>query len=169
LYTVVLPSSMYSLTSLVRLGANPDLSYLDDVQGRLLKLWFGVSKFCSTTSLREAVGWPLISHLVRESFQTNSAINQICNSSDTDSSGVFSVRKTRRNLGMYISNGLHHLLCQSHNCYRPSLLCQCKLCDTSASEKFHLQTCKWYIEDNPPAKIDMLTINKLVVALYYFR
>ena len=33
-----------------------DIEYLDVVQGRLIKAWFGVSqKFCSTTALREAI------------------------------------------------------------------------------------------------------------------
>ncbi len=34
-----------------------DFYYLDVVQGRLIKAWFGVSKFCSTTALREAIRW----------------------------------------------------------------------------------------------------------------
>ena len=41
-----------------------DFQYLDVVQGRLIKAWFGVSKFCSTTALREAIGWKLASEVV---------------------------------------------------------------------------------------------------------
>ena len=41
-----------------------DCQYLDVVQGRLIKAWFGVSKFCSTTALREAIGWKLASEVV---------------------------------------------------------------------------------------------------------
>ena len=33
------------------------LIFLDEVQGRLIKAWFGVSKYCSTSSLRAAIGW----------------------------------------------------------------------------------------------------------------
>ena len=41
-----------------------DFQYLDVVQGRLIMAWFGVSKFCSTTALREAIGWKLASEVV---------------------------------------------------------------------------------------------------------
>ena len=33
------------------------LIFLDEVQSRLIKAWFGVSKYCSTSSLRAAIGW----------------------------------------------------------------------------------------------------------------
>ena len=36
---------------------NETLDFLDEVQGRLIKAWFGVSKYCSTSSLRAAIGW----------------------------------------------------------------------------------------------------------------
>ena len=41
-----------------------DFDYLDVVQGRLIKAWFGVSKFCSTTALREAIRWKRASEVV---------------------------------------------------------------------------------------------------------
>lgn len=164
LYTVVIPSATYGIKPLFQAGAVPNLSYLDEVQGRLLKQWFGISKFCSTSSLLEAVGWQQISPLFHDSLQTGLSS---CNMStaDTDSS-IFSIKKTRRNLGMYISNGLHHLLCQSPKCFHPSDQCLCKLCNESAATKFHLPICRWLDIDNPPATINMLTINKIVTSLY---
>ena len=51
---VVLPSATYGLRSI---HANETLDFLDEVQGRLIKAWFGVSKYCSTSSLRTAIGW----------------------------------------------------------------------------------------------------------------
>ena len=51
---VVLPSATYGLRSI---HTNETLDFLDEVQGRLLKAWFGVSKYCSTSSLRTAIGW----------------------------------------------------------------------------------------------------------------
>ena len=46
---VVLPSATYGLRSI---HTNETLDFLDEVQGRLIKAWFGVSKYCSTSSLR---------------------------------------------------------------------------------------------------------------------
>ena len=51
---VVLPSATYGLSSI---HTNETLDLLDEVQGRLIKAWFGVSKYCSTSSLRAAIGW----------------------------------------------------------------------------------------------------------------
>ena len=63
LCTVILPSSMYGLALHESQMKEDDFQYLDVVQGRLIKAWFGVglSKFCSTTALREAIGWKLAS------------------------------------------------------------------------------------------------------------
>ena len=52
---VVLPSATYGLSS--NIHTNETLDFLDEVQGRLIKAWFGVSKYCSTSSLRAAIGW----------------------------------------------------------------------------------------------------------------
>ena len=51
---VVLPSATYGLSSI---HTNETLDFLDKVQGRLIKAWFGVSKYCTTSSLRAAIGW----------------------------------------------------------------------------------------------------------------
>ena len=51
---VVLPSATYGLSSI---HTNETLDFLDEVQCRLIKAWFGVSKYCSTSSLRAAIGW----------------------------------------------------------------------------------------------------------------
>ena len=39
--SIVLPSMSYALGTLIQL--NPNLTYIDEIQGRLLKMWFGVS------------------------------------------------------------------------------------------------------------------------------
>ena len=51
---VVLPSATYGLRSI---HTNETLDFLEEVQGRLIKAWFGVSKYCSTSSLTTAIGW----------------------------------------------------------------------------------------------------------------
>ena len=53
-HAVVLPSATYELRSI---HTNETLHFLDEVQDRIIKAWFGVSKYCSTSSLRAAIGW----------------------------------------------------------------------------------------------------------------
>ena len=62
--SIVLPSMSYALGTLIQL--NPNLTYIDEIQGRLLKMWFGVSKYASSTALMSAVGWTPISDSVKE-------------------------------------------------------------------------------------------------------
>ena len=52
LCTVILPSCMYGLALYESQIKECDFDYLDVVHGRLIKAWFGVSKFCSTTRLQ---------------------------------------------------------------------------------------------------------------------
>ena len=46
---------MYGLALYESQMKEGDFQYLDVVQGRLVKAWFGVSKLCSTIALREAI------------------------------------------------------------------------------------------------------------------
>ena len=64
LCTVILPSCMYGLALYESQMKECDFYYLDVVQGRLIKAWFGVSKFCSTTALLEATRWKRASEVV---------------------------------------------------------------------------------------------------------
>ena len=50
---VVLPSATYGLRSI---HTNETLDFLDEVQGRLIKAGFGVSKYCSTSSRKLLLG-----------------------------------------------------------------------------------------------------------------
>ena len=38
-----------------------DFQYIDVLQGVLIEAWFGVSKLCSTTTLRKAIQWQMAS------------------------------------------------------------------------------------------------------------
>ena len=85
-----------------------DFQYLDVVQGILIKAWFGVSKFCSTTALREAIGWKLALEVVvchlRHGVRMGSFV-------EGTQSMPFGKDHVRRFMGMWLSNGLHHLWC----------------------------------------------------------
>ena len=113
LRTVILPSSMYGLALHESQMKEDDFQYLDVVQGRLIKAWFGVSTFCSTTALREAIGWKLASEVV------------ICH-----------LRHGAR-MGSFVEGT------QSRQCYVARDECTCKFCGCAGVGKCHLLTCEW--------------------------
>ena len=95
----VLPSATCGLRSI---HTNETLDFLDGVQGRLIKAWFGVSKYCSTSSLRAAIGWLKTFHL-STSAETNCILDPLLPIS------LHLPAHSRRNMGLWYSNGLHHL------------------------------------------------------------
>ena len=48
-----------------------------------------------------------------------------------------------RCMGMWLSNGLHHLWCETGPCYVAREECTCKLCGCAGVGKCHLLTCEW--------------------------
>ena len=68
----------------------------------LFVTWFGVSKFCSTTALREAIGWNLASEVVvchlRHGVRMGSFV-------EGTQSMPFGKDHVRRFMGMWLSNG----------------------------------------------------------------
>ena len=143
LCTVILPSSMYGLALHESQMNEDDFQYLDVVQGRLIKAWFGVSKFCSTTALREAIGiigWKLASEVVvchlRHGVRMGSFV-------EGTQSMPFGKNHVRRCVGMWLSNGLHHLWCETRQCNVAREECTCKFCGFAGVDKCHLLTCEW--------------------------
>ena len=51
--------------------------------------------------------------------------------------------RIRRCMGMWLSNGLHHLWCGARQCYFVSEECACKFCGCAGVDKFHLLRCEW--------------------------
>ena len=49
----------------------------------------------------------------------------------------------RRCMGMWLSNGLHHLWCETVQCYVAREECTCKFCGCAGVGKYHLLTCEW--------------------------
>ena len=158
--SIVLPSMSYALGTLIQL--NPNLTYIDEIQGRLLKLWFGVSKYASSTALVSAVGWTPISDSVKESLLNGTPIGLI----RVENAPDLGNGRTRRNLGLWHTNGLHQLWCKSHKCYRPTADCTCRLCNDRHVDKWHLQTCAWLINDDISFTVSLTTINQLCQTLY---
>ena len=84
---------------------------------------FGVSKLCSTTALREARGWKLASEVVvchiRHGVRMGSFV-------EGTQSMPFGKDHVRRFMGMWLSNGLHHLWYETGPCYVAREECTCK-------------------------------------------
>ena len=80
------------------------LIFLDEVQGRLIKAWFGVSKYCSTSSLRAAIGWRKASE-----FHPSTLAEPKCILDPLLPIPLHLPAHSRRNMGLWYSNGLHHL------------------------------------------------------------
>ena len=98
---VVLPPATYGLTSL---HTNGTLVFLDEVQGRLIKAWFGVSKYCPTSSLRAAIGWRKASEC-----HLSTSAEPKCIIDPLFPIPIHLPAHSRRNMGLWYSNGLHDL------------------------------------------------------------
>ena len=141
---------MYGLSAMSKQLCEDNYAFLDVVQWRLVKLWFGVSKFASTSSLLNAVECEKGSDLVRTSHETHTALGPVSMSDYTLSCRPnFPTGITRRNIGLLLSNGLHDLFCQSRKCYTPAEGCVCKLCNSPADHKSHIIHCRWATKDEP--------------------
>ena len=55
----------------------------------------------------------------------------------------FGKDRVRRCMGMWLSNGLHHLWCDTGQCYVARDECTCKFCGCAGVGKCHLLTCGW--------------------------
>ena len=72
---------------------------------------------------------------------------------------------SRRNVGLWYSNGLHHLWCCTPSCYTINNTCTCRLCGERQPTKFHLLSCR----TSTLARHIVITpvnVNKLVNVLY---
>ena len=131
---VVIPSCTYGLSAISNQLCEENYDFLDVVQGRLVKLWFGVSKFASTSSLAYAVESEKASDLATTAHERRigpKAHGPVSVSTHTMSYRPnFPTDITRRNIGLWLNNGLHDLFCQSRQCYRPKPAegFVCKLC-----------------------------------------
>ena len=107
--TVILPSCMYGLALYESQMKEGDLEYLDGVQGRLIKAWFGGSTFCSTSALREEIRWKRASAVVFCHLRYGVRMGSFLIGEEDTQSKAFAKQHVRRCMGMLISNGLHHL------------------------------------------------------------
>ena len=154
---VVLPSATYGLRSI---HTNETLDFLDEVQGRLIKAWFGVSKYCSTSSLRTAIGWRKASE-----FHLSTSAEPKCILDPLLPIPLHLPAHSRRNMGLWYSNGLHHLWCCTPSCYTINNSCICRLCGERQPTKSHLLSCRTSTLASHIV-ITPMNINKVVNVLY---
>ena len=136
------------------------LIFLYEVQGRLIKAWFGVSKYCSTSSLRAAIGWRKTSE-----FHLSTSAEPKCILDPLLPIPLHLPAHSRRNMGLWYSNGLHHLWCCTPSCYTINNACTCRLCGERQPTKSHLlsgrtSTLARHIVITP------VNVNKVVNVLY---
>ena len=131
---------------------------------RIIKVKSNMKTFCCqvSTALMSAVGWTPISDSVKESLLNGTPIGLI----RVENAPDLGNGRTRRNLGLWHTNGLHQLWCKSHKCYRPTADCTCRLCNDRHVDKWHLQTCAWLINDDISFTVSLTTINQLCQTLY---
>ena len=127
---VVLPSATYGLRSI---HTNETIYFLNEVLGRLIKAWLGVSKYCSTSSLRADIGWRKSSE-----FHFSTLAEPTCILDPLLPIPLHLPAHSRRNMGLWYSNGLHHLWSCTASCYTINNACTCRLCGERKPTKFHL-------------------------------
>ena len=139
LCTVILPSCMYGVALYESQMKERDFEYLYVVQGRLIKAWFWVSKFCSTTALREAIRWKRV---VFCQLRHGARMGSFVVGEDTQLIS-FGKHHVRRCMGMWLSNGLHYLWCGAGQCYFVSEECTLHIifCCCDGVDKYHLLRC----------------------------
>ena len=130
-----------------------DFEYLDVVQGRLIKAWFGVSKLCSTTALQEVIRWKQVSQAVFCHLRYGVRIGSFVVGDEDTQSIPFAKQHVCRCMSMWISNGLHHLWCGAEQCYFVSEECAYKFCGYAGVVKYNLLTCEW-------ANCEQLQVNR---------
>ncbi len=129
--TVVLPSASYGLRAISQSLGEEDYKFLTTVQGRLIKMWWGVSKYAPTSVLLQAAGWSPIGPLYAVSGSSARV-------ESTHSHLKTLVGRNRRTLGLWTANGFHELWCNTAKCYRISDSCICKFCGDISCDVKHI-------------------------------
>ena len=120
LEAVIKPVATYGVSVFASAGTQNTIeTHYRGIIGRYWKRWAKISKYCSNKDL--------VNHLYNDDFLDIQNTNT----------------RNRRPFAMFYSNGLHHLMCDTENCYRPQQpsMCVCKFCYQPIFGKFHLFTC----------------------------
>ena len=75
---------------------------------------------------------------------------------------------SRCNMGLWYSNGLHHLWCCTPSCYTINNACTCRLCGERQPTKSHLLSCRTStLASHIVIRPTPVNVNKVVNVLYY--
>ena len=71
-----------------------------------------------------------------------------------------------RCMGMWISNGLHHLWYEAGQCYFVSDECACKVCGSARVDKYPMLRCEWASCEQLGLQVNRDNIRQIVNVLH---
>ena len=140
---------MISVASLFSQMTTADFQYLTLVQCRLLKYWWGVSKFSSNTHLLRESGWVDAGEILQNYICSNTPLPSLTRDDIESPPSVTQLRGAlRKKMGRWIGTAFHNLWCSDSRCYHLSDACSCKLCGNYQDlTRQHLLVCLWVSVD----------------------
>ena len=110
------------------------------------------------SSLRTAIGW-------RKASEFHLSVEPKCILDPLLPIPLHLPAHSRRNTGLWYSNGLHHLWCCTPSCYTINNACICHLCGERQPTKSHLLSCRTSTLASHIV-ITPVNVNKVVTVLY---
>jgi hypothetical protein len=166
--SVIVPSATYGIPSLASNLTEGDFEFLTTVQCRLLKFWWGISKFASSSHILEASGWLAVGPLLRAHYCENAPIPAISSPGMIHSPAADLIGPRRKVWGRWIGTAFHSLWCSKRACFHLAHDCKCRLCGSDAGlRREHLVHCKWVLADS--VGFDAIELLKLETVLYATR
>ncbi len=103
-------------------------------------MWFGISKYHSSSNLLNAVCWSSASRHGAETFLGDGPIETYLPTNTVMSS----LKGPRRNvMERWFGNHLHDLWCSENFCFSLKANCKCRLCGSFSDNPKHLSVCHW--------------------------
>ncbi len=165
-HSVVLPSASYGLRAIIDHLTDTDLQYLTLVQCRLLKFWWGVSKFASNSQILAESGWSKAGDILIDHFRSGARLPCLTSDDAHSSNTVNLSGNLRKVMGRWIGTAFHNLWCRSINCYHLTTSCSCKLCGTQYPlAREHLSNCRWLADCNLPLEENLLKIERILYSM----
>jgi len=166
--SVIVPSATYGIPALANNLSEGDFEFLTTVQCRLLKFWWGISKFASSSYILEASGWLAAGPLLRPHFCESAALPSISSPALIQSPAADLMGPRRRVWGRWFGTAFHSLWCSKRGCFHLDHDCKCRLCGLgTALRREHLVHCKWVLADF--VSFDAIELLKLEKALFATR
>ena len=164
--SVIVPSATYGIPALASNLREGDFEFLTTVQCRLLKFWWGISKFASSSHILEASGWLAAGPLLRAHFCENAALSPVSSSALVQSPSADLMGPRRKVWGRWFGTAFHSLWCSKRGCFHLGHDCKCRLCGSgTALRREHLEQCEWVLAGSESFyAIELLKLEKVLYA-----